>query len=967
MKKRILTLVLCVSLGMTDFNVGASEWNTENEQTDAIVEVEDATEEPDVTEEYGIPEQKPEEEQIQSAEEISDTEYSGMDATEASEEETEEALTEQEDTENPMMSDIVTEDTETPVASDDEIADTGAGQIWSGKKNTAWYSDTKQEYRLATPEQFAGLAALVAQGISFSGKKIYLECDIYLNNITGFSQWNHKKPGNKWMPIGSDENTFQGEIDGQNHTIYGMYIASAETQAGLFGNTSGGSIRNLNLKNLYILQTEETDYAAGICASCDLTYIENCTAEGVIAGKGMCAGGIVGENNGNISECNSYVTFDNTSENTYLIGGIAAVNRRTSFMTPWTGMITKSCNRAAVSGGMITGGLAGKNDGKIIECVNYGTIQTNGQGDCFAVEGQGSITNCKNYGKCYLTLNESNTRIEIKKQTYTYTGKAVKPGIYVYRNSKKLESKNNYKIHYENNTKIGEATVKVTGIGKYQGTISRKFSIVLPVVEKLKLESGKNGSVLLSWKKCPGADGYKIHCYDKNRKEVHLINVAGGNQCAAVDKKLKKGDYEYYITAYGKVKGKTYESKKSDVKTIHVKKDYQNPNSDGKQIQVMLTPYAVDEVSVYVYTMYGYGPRDGAVIEQYSEKKDKWIQIADVRADAYTNKIEYIVKKLSYNHTYRFRAKAYLLADGEKIFGAYSPAEKIKTTIAKMNDLHACYTSDLSGVRVYWEKQHKADGYELQYKKNTEDVVHSKQLRANQKSYLVTDIGYSKTSSFKIRAYKKVGKRKVYGAWSTCSASLESPRNIRIDEIGENKVRISWQNIYADDLWELIEKDYMIYVDKKKVCTTAKQSVVIDKLKPAHTYYVAIGFEATLVYLPPNFLWYMYKSLGSKTCVVPVTTKPAKPQITSVHTNKKNKSVEVFWKKQKNVDGYQLRYSLSSDMKKAKTIKSKTNTVKLTDQKIRKKAYLQIRAYKLDASGKRKYSSWSKVKTVNMK
>lgn len=963
MKKRILALVLCVSLGMTDFNVGASEWNTENEQTEAIVGAEDATEEPDVTEETGIPEQEQEEEQIQSAEEISDTEYTGMDATE---EVTEEALTEQEATENPMMSDIVIEATENPVASDDEIADTGAGQIWSGKKNTDWYSDMKQEYRLATPEQLAGLAALVAQGISFSGKKIYLECDIYLNNITGFSQWNHKKPGNKWMPIGSDENTFQGEIDGQNHTIYGMYITSTEPQAGLFGNTSGGSIRNLNLKNLYILQTEETDYAAGICASCDLTYIENCTAEGVIAGKGMYAGGIVGENNGNISECNSYVTFDNTSENTYLIGGIAAVNRRTSFMTPWTGMITKSCNRAAVSGGMITGGLAGKNDGKIIECVNYGTIQTNGQGDCYAVEGQGSITNCKNYGKCYLTLNESNTRIEIKKQTYTYTGKAVKPEIYVYRNSKKLESKNNYKIHYENNTKIGEATVKVTGIGKYQGTISRKFSIVLPVVEKLKLESGKNGSVLLSWKKCPGADGYKIHCYDKNRKEVHLINVADGNQCAAVDEKLKKGDYEYYITAYGKVKGKTYESKKSDVKTIHVKKGYQKQYYDDKLIQVELTPYAVDEVKVYVDTQFGYGSRDGAVIEQYSEKKDKWIQIADVRADAYTNKIEYIVKKLSYNHTYRFRARAYLLTDGKKVYSKYSPAEKIKTTIAQMNDLHAYYISDLSGVRVCWKKQHKVDGYELQYKRNIEDEVHSKQLEATQKSYLVTDIDDSKTASFKIRAYKKIGKRKVYGAWSTRNAFLEPVKNVKISKIDETKLCVSWQGIYPLDSRNLMDGKYAVYVNEKKVCTTTEQRVVIDKLKPAQTYYIAIAFETTLV-ICRGFLNYSFIPMISITQAIPVTTKPSKPQITSVHTNKKNKSVEVFWKKQKNVDGYRLRYSLSSDMKKAKTIKSKTNTVKLTDKKIRKKAYLQIRAYKLDASGKRKYSSWSKVKTVNMK
>ncbi|MDO5156318.1 MAG: hypothetical protein Q4D51_10170 [Eubacteriales bacterium] len=52
-----------------------------------------------------------------------------------------------------------------------------------------------------------------------------------------------------------------------------------------------------------------------------------------------------------------------------------------------------------------------------------------------------------------------NTNITIAKHTYTYTGKAIKPGVTVSYHNKKLVKNQDYKVSYKNNKKVGTATI----------------------------------------------------------------------------------------------------------------------------------------------------------------------------------------------------------------------------------------------------------------------------------------------------------------------------------------------------------------------------------------------------------------------------------------------------------------------------------------------------------------------------
>jgi len=93
---------------------------------------------------------------------------------------------------------------------------------------------------------------------------------------------------------------------------------------------------------------------------------------------------------------------------------------------------------------------------------------------------------------------------------------------------------------------------------------------------------------------------------------------------------------------------------------------------------------------------------------------------------------------------------------------------------------------------------------------------------------------------------------------------------------------------------------------------------------------------------------------------------PAKPSISKLTAGKK--SFTVKWAK-KSVTGYEIQYSLKSNMSGAKTVKItsyKTVSKTVKNLKAKKKYYVQIRSYETVA-GTKYYSSWSTKKTVTTK
>ena len=174
----------------------------------------------------------------------------------------------------------------------------GAGGTWDGETSVIFASGTGTEadpYIINNGAQLSYLAKLTnANGNLTKGRFYKLGADIKLNEqvLTANLELNGT-PTNKWEPIGIDNtNSFQGNFDGQNYTISGVYVPSGDNPA-LFGYANGGRIHNLSLVDTYI----NGRYAAGLVNALgekDSTWISRCYVEALSEGT-TYAGIIVNE------------------------------------------------------------------------------------------------------------------------------------------------------------------------------------------------------------------------------------------------------------------------------------------------------------------------------------------------------------------------------------------------------------------------------------------------------------------------------------------------------------------------------------------------------------------------------------------------------------------------------------------------------------------------------------------------
>ena len=127
----------------------------------------------------------------------------------------------------------------------------------------------------------------------------------------------------------------------------------------------------------------------------------------------------------------------------------------------------------------------------------------------------------------------------------TYTGKPITPSPVVKQLGVTLKKGTDYKVAYSNNTKIGTAKVTITGIGKYTGTYTKTFRIVLGKTERADLFNNGH-DVKITWHKVPGAKYYKVYRNDL-KEPVCVTSLLYGYD---KDPKLKNGQkYTYKIVA----------------------------------------------------------------------------------------------------------------------------------------------------------------------------------------------------------------------------------------------------------------------------------------------------------------------------------------------------------------------------------------------------------------------------------
>lgn len=102
------------------------------------------------------------------------------------------------------------------------------------------------------------------------------------------------------------------------------------------------------------------------------------------------------------------------------------------------------------------------------------------------------------------TIYIDNLTIELESKEFIYNGRPHLPAVTVKYGDEVLISGQHYRVDYDNNIDVGEATVTVTGLGIYSGSRILTFTIIMPAEEHEHDFSGEwKFSEIGHWHECP--------------------------------------------------------------------------------------------------------------------------------------------------------------------------------------------------------------------------------------------------------------------------------------------------------------------------------------------------------------------------------------------------------------------------------------------------------------------------------
>lgn len=141
-----------------------------------------------------------------------------------------------------------------------------------------------------------------------------------------------------------------------------------------------------------------------------------------------------------------------------------------------------------------------------------------------------------------------------------YTGKSIKPNVTITCEGQVLKKDTDYTLSYTDNTKIGTATLKITGIRHYCGTKKLTFKIVPKNMAGFKAKKSTTKDITLSWKKNTSGTGYQIYRSSSlNGTYKKIKDIKKNSTISYKNTKLKAGTCYYYkIRSYKKVGKTTY-------------------------------------------------------------------------------------------------------------------------------------------------------------------------------------------------------------------------------------------------------------------------------------------------------------------------------------------------------------------------------------------------------------------------
>lgn len=268
----------------------------------------------------------------------------------------------------------------------------------------------------------------------------------------------------------------------------------------------------------------------------------------------------------------------------------------------------------------------------------------------------GSVT--KEYTIKPITFNSKNLSVTFDKTSLVYYGSAVHPVMYVSFNGQPLVQDVDYKVTYSKNNAPGRATVKITGIGNFAGSVSKTFIISPQKVNSVSIAKNSATTATVSWGKVDKVSGYEILKYDANKNSfVHAVYASADSTSYQFTKLQNSALHSYIVKAYKTIDGDKYFGEQSDAVSVFI-----------KPAKAQLTSVTMKNSTLNVewkkLDCTGY-----EIIYTTDRKFKKGLKTVKIKNSNTTKKA---IKKLKKGKKYYVKVRAYAVNNGEKLYGSKS-------------------------------------------------------------------------------------------------------------------------------------------------------------------------------------------------------------------------------------------------------------------------------------------------------
>ena len=387
-----------------------------------------------------------------------------------------------------------------------------------------------------------------------------------------------------------------------------------------------------------------------------------------------------------------------------------------------------------------------------------------------------------------------NSDVKLSLEEFPYDGSAKKPDVTVINEAGNVVDPANYDLEYKDNVNAGSATVTVKAKDEYTGTLVKEYIINPRDISTFEASLSETAYTYNGSAKKPAATvkiGQKTLKSGTDFTVTYKNNTKAGTATATI---TGKGNYTGTITKTFKISAKKVSSLTASLKTTsytYTGNDLKPAVTvkDGSKTLVSGTDYTVTyknskNVGKATVTITGKGNYTGTTTKTYTiaARKISTTKLSGVSASyKYTGKaltpavtVKYGTKKLvkgtDYTVSYKSNKAIGTATITIKGKGNYTgTTTKTFKIVPKTVTIKSVASPKTKQLKATWKTDSTVTGYQIAYStnKNFKSVKTTTVTKKSTSSKTISSLTKGKTYYVKVRAYKTVNGKKVYGAYSS--------------------------------------------------------------------------------------------------------------------------------------------------------------------------------------------------------